>query len=56
MAGTYLFFLNNDAFVRQHALRALYDTFATHADIGVVGAKLVGRDETVQARAPPPLT
>ena len=46
--GKYLFFLNNDAFVRKHALRALYDTFQTHADIGVVGAKLVGSDDAVQ--------
>ena len=46
--GTYLFFLNNDAFVRAHALEALLDTFDTHADIGVVGAKLVGTDDAVQ--------
>ena len=46
--GTYLFFLNNDAFVKRHALRALLDTFTTHADIGVVGAKLVGTDDAVQ--------
>ena len=46
--GTYLFFLNNDAFVRRHALTALIDTFSTHADIGVVGAKLVGTDDAVQ--------
>jgi len=46
--GTYLFFLNNDAFVKRWALRALLDTFNTHADVGVVGAKLVGRDDAVQ--------
>ena len=46
--GTHLLLLNNDAFVRRDALRALRDTFRTHADVGVVGAKLVGTDDTVQ--------
>jgi hypothetical protein len=48
VTGTYLLFLNNDAFMRRHALRALLDAFATHADLGVVGAKLVGTDDTLQ--------
>ena len=46
--GTYLLFLNNDAFVRRHALRALLETFSTHADVGLVGAKLVGYNDTMQ--------
>ena len=46
--GTHLLFLNNDAFVRENALRALHGTFATHADVGVVGAKLVGHNDTMQ--------
>ena len=48
--GKYLFILNNDASVRRHALRALYATFATHADVGMVGARLVsGTGETQEA-------
>ena len=48
--GTFLFILNNDAGVRRHALRALYATFATHADVGMVGARLVsGTGETQEA-------
>lgn len=46
--GTHLLFLNNDAFVHRHALSALLSTFTTHADVGVVGAKLVGTDHAVQ--------
>lgn len=42
--GTYLLFLNNDAFVQRNALRALYQTFTVHANVGVVGGKLVRRD------------
>ena len=46
--GTFLFFLNNDAFMKRWALRAILDTFSTHSDVGVVGAKLVGKDDAVQ--------
>ena len=46
--GTFLLFLNNDAFVRRDALRALLETFSSHADVGVVGAKLVGANRTMQ--------
>ena len=34
--------------MRHHALRALLDTFSTHADVGLVGAKLVGHNDTLQ--------
>ena len=34
--------------MRRHALRALLDTFSTHADVGLVGAKLVGHNDTLQ--------
>ena len=46
--GTYILFLNNDAFVQRNSLRAIYQTFFTHADVGVVGGKLVALDETTQ--------
>ena len=34
--------------MHRHALRALLDTFSTHADVGLVGAKLVGHNDTLQ--------
>ena len=49
--GTYLLFLNNDAFIQRNALRALRETFLVHANVGVVGGKLINRDDvTGEAR------
>jgi len=40
--GTYLLFVNNDAFVTRGALAAMLATFDTLADVGAVGAQLIG--------------
>ncbi|KAL1495710.1 hypothetical protein AB1Y20_016573 [Prymnesium parvum] len=47
--GTYLLFLNNDAFVQRNALRAMYASFTVHANVGAVGGKLVRREENGEA-------
>jgi GT2 family glycosyltransferase len=46
--GSFLLFVNNDAFVTPHTLKAMLATIETHADVGVVGAKLVGGSAEVQ--------
>lgn len=39
--GDYLVFLNNDTIVEPGWLQALYNTFAEHGNVGIVGSKLV---------------
>lgn len=46
--GAYLVFLNNDTAVQPGWLDALIETFATHADVGLVGAKLIYPDGRLQ--------
>ena len=46
--GEWLIVLNNDTLVRPNALNALLDTFEQHANVGLVGAKLLNADGTVQ--------
>ena len=46
--GEWLIILNNDTLVRPNALNALLDTFEQHANVGLVGAKLLNADGTVQ--------
>lgn len=46
--GEYLVFLNNDTAVQPGWLDALINTFSTHADVGLVGAKLIYPDGRLQ--------
>lgn len=46
--GDYLLILNNDTMMRPGALDALLDTFDQHANVGLVGAKLLNADGSVQ--------
>ena len=46
--GQWLVILNNDTVVRQSALDALLDTFDAHQNVGLVGAKLLNADGSVQ--------
>ena len=46
--GEWLIILNNDTLLRPNALNALLDTFTQHANVGLVGAKLLNADGTVQ--------
>lgn len=46
--GQWLIILNNDTIVRQGALDALLDTFDAHHNVGLVGAKLLNADGSVQ--------
>lgn len=46
--GDWLVLLNNDTLVCRGALDALLCTFAEHENVGLVGAKLLNRDGTVQ--------
>ena len=46
--GEWLIILNNDTLLRPNALNALLDTFEQHANVGLVGAKLLNADGTVQ--------
>ena len=46
--GEWLIILNNDTVLRPNALNALLDTFDHHTNVGLVGAKLLNADGTVQ--------
>lgn len=46
--GQWLIILNNDTVVRQGALDALLNTFDEHHSVGLVGAKLLNADGSVQ--------
>ncbi len=46
--GQWLIVLNNDTVVRKGALDALLDTFETHLNVGLVGAKLLNADGSIQ--------
>jgi len=46
--GEWLIILNNDTIVRPNALNMLLDTFEQHANVGLVGAKLLNADGSVQ--------
>ena len=46
--GQWLIILNNDTVVREGALDALLDTFEAHKNVGLVGAKLLNADGSVQ--------
>ncbi len=46
--GTHLLFLNNDTIVLPGCLDALVETFKTRKDAGLVGAKLLNSDGTLQ--------
>ena len=46
--GQWLIVLNNDTIVRPGALDALLDTFDAHPNVGLVGAKLLNADGSLQ--------
>ena len=46
--GQWLIILNNDTVVREGALDALLDTFEAHKNVGLVGAKLLNLDGSLQ--------
>lgn len=46
--GEWLILLNNDTLVCRGALDALVETFSQHDEVGLVGAKLLNRDGSVQ--------
>lgn len=46
--GQWLVILNNDTIVRPGAFDAMINTFAQHENVGLVGAKLLNADGTVQ--------
>lgn len=46
--GDYILFLNNDTLVLPGWINALVDIFKTHPDAGLVGAKLLNTDGTLQ--------
>lgn len=46
--GDYLLILNNDTMMRPGALDVLIDTFEQHTNVGLVGAKLLNADGSVQ--------
>ena len=46
--GRYILLLNNDTLVQEGAIDALADTFDTHAEVGLVGAKLYFEDGSLQ--------
>lgn len=46
--GDYLVFLNNDTLVKPGWLQSLYDSFAEHGDVGIVGSKLIFPDGSLQ--------
>ncbi len=46
--GAWLIILNNDTVLREGALDALLDTFDAHQNVGLVGAKLLNVDGSVQ--------
>ena len=46
--GQWLIILNNDTIVRHGALDALLDTFDAHQNVGLVGAKLLNADGSLQ--------
>lgn len=49
--GRHILMLNSDAFVTPEVLQASVDYLDAHADVGVVGARLVGRDGVLQPSA-----
>ena len=46
--GDWLIILNNDTLLRPNALDAMLDTFEQHANVGLVGAKLLNADGSIQ--------
>jgi O-antigen biosynthesis protein len=46
--GTMLVILNNDTVVTEHAFDAMLKTFSEHDNVGMVGAKLLNRDGSLQ--------
>jgi O-antigen biosynthesis protein len=46
--GEYLLILNNDTVLTENAVDAMYATFSRHASVGLVGAKLLNEDGTLQ--------
>ncbi len=46
--GQWLIILNNDTLLRPNAINAMLDTFEQQANVGLVGAKLLNADGTVQ--------
>jgi GT2 family glycosyltransferase len=46
--GEYVLFLNNDAFLKPHAVREMLAAFETHSDCAAVGPVLRYPDETLQ--------
>ena len=49
--GRYVLMLNSDAFVHESTLQDTVDFMREHEDVGVVGARLVGRDGVLQPSA-----